>query len=485
MEKHYPIDIIPGNILIIDKNGFIQEANKSAKDLLGLSVDDFEKKNLFDFVSENVDEIQNEKLTLDLLTSSSLAEYKLKVKNNHTIYVSLSISSLKMEKIENELYIIHLFDLTLHKMKAELIKQSQLRFENIANSAPVMIWIADINGLFIFVNKFWTDFTGKPAGEELGLSWTEEVHPNDLKEFFAVYNAACLNRKEFSFQLRLKRFDGEFRWLIMKGIPRFNDSEMFSGLIGTCIDITQQKTDEETIRMINNELQNANKNKDKFFSIISHDLRSPLSGIMTLMDILQNEYSSLEHEEIQEIIREAALTSKNTFNLMENLLDWSRIQTGKMIFDPQYISLTLIVRGVQGLFSQKLKSKSISLNLDFEPEIFAFADLQMTETVFRNLISNAIKFTPQFGLIIISFEILDKNILVKIKDTGVGMDEEQLSKIFRLDSTYSTIGTAGERGTGLGLMLCKELIEKQGGKIWVESAVNSGTTFSFTLPGSK
>src|SRR5690606_15740665 len=106
---------------------------------------------------------------------------------------------------------------------------------------------------------------------------------------------------------------------------------------------------------------------------------SPLSGIMTLMDILQNEYSSLEHEEIQEIIREASITSKNTFNLMENLLDWSRIQTGKMIFDPQYISLTLIVRGVQGLFSQKLKSKSISLNLDFEPEIFAFADLQMTE----------------------------------------------------------------------------------------------------------
>ena len=260
---------------------------------------------------------------------------------------------------------------------------------------------------------------------------------------------------------------------------------MFSGLIGTCIDITQQKTDEETIRKINDELQNANKNKDKFFSIISHDLRSPLSGIMTLMDILQNEYSSLEHEEIQEIIREASITSKNTFNLMENLLDWSRIQTGKMIFDPQYISLTLIVRGVQGLFSQKLKSKSISLNLDFEPEIFAFADLQMTETVFRNLISNAIKFTPQFGLIIISFEILDKNILVKIKDTGVGLDEEQLSKIFRLDGTYSTIGTAGERGTGLGLMLCKELIEKQGGKIWVESAVNSGTTFSFTLPGSK
>lgn len=485
MKKQYPIDIIPGNILVTDQHGFILEASKSAIDFLGLKEDEFGTKNLFDFIPENFDGIQKDKLTLSSLTSSSSTEYKLTVKNNHAVYVSVSINSLEMEKTGKEYYIISLFDLTLHKMKAELIKQSQLRFENIANSAPVMIWITDINGLFIFVNKFWSDFTGKPAGEELGLSWTEEVHPNDLKEFIAVYNAACLNRKEFSFQLRLKRFDGEFRWLIMKGIPRFNDSEMFSGLIGTCIDITQQKTDEETIRKINDELQNANKNKDKFFSIISHDLRSPLSGIMTLMDILQNEYSSLEHEEIQEIIREASITSKNTFNLMENLLDWSRIQTGKMIFDPQYISLTLIVRGVQGLFSQKLKSKSISLNLDFEPEIFAFADLQMTETVFRNLISNAIKFTPQFGLIIVSFENMDKNILVKIKDTGVGMDEEQLSKIFRLDSTYSTIGTAGERGTGLGLMLCKELIEKQGGKIWVESAVNSGTTFCFTLPGSK
>ena len=109
----------------------------------------------------------------------------------------------------------------------------------------------------------------------------------------------------------------------------------------------------------------------------------------------------------------------------------------------------------------------------------------MTETILRNLISNAIKFTKEFGLILISFEILDNDVLIKIKDTGVGMDEKQITKLFKLDETHSTVGTAGERGTGLGLLLCKELIEKQGGNIWIESVLNAGTTFYFTLPKAK
>lgn len=485
MNINHSLYIVPANILIVDKNGFIADASKYAIDFLGLDDSDLSKTNLFKLFTSGKLDFQNENQIEISILSSKSTESRIKAKNNNTCFVSVSVNKLQETEGSEELYIVSLTDLTAHKMKAELIKQSQLRFENIANSAPVMIWITDINGLFIFVNKFWSDFTGKPAGEELGLSWTENIHPNDLKEFFKIYNEACTQRKEFSFQLRVKRSAGDYRWLMMKGIPRFNDSDMFSGLIGTCIDITQQKEDEEIIKKINDELASANQNKDKFFSIISHDLRSPLSGLMTLMEILANEYETLEEQEKQEIIREAAFTSKNTYGLMENLLDWSRIQTGKMNFDPQNISLTLIVKGVQNLLNQNLKSKSLSLNFDFEPQVFAYADLQMTETVFRNLISNAIKFTPQFGLIIISFETLDENVLVKIKDTGVGMDDEQLSKIFRLDSTYSSTGTAGERGTGLGLLLCKDLIEKQGGKIWVESTVSLGTTFSFTLPGKK
>jgi signal transduction histidine kinase len=144
-----------------------------------------------------------------------------------------------------------------------------------------------------------------------------------------------------------------------------------------------------------------------------------------------------------------------------------------------------MLNAVKNLYYQKLKEKGISLNFDFDPEYFAFADSNMTETILRNLISNAIKFTKDFGLILVSIEKLDDDVLIKIKDTGVGMDEKQISKLFKLDETHSTVGTSGERGTGLGLLLCKELIEKQGGKMWIESLVNSGTTFYFTLPKTK
>ncbi len=206
---------------------------------------------------------------------------------------------------------------------------------------------------------------------------------------------------------------------------------------------------------------------------------------MTLMDIMVTDYDILKEDEKKEIIAEAAITSRNTFTLMENLLEWSRMQTGNMNFEPQNITLSFIAIGVRNLFKQKLKEKSLSLDFDIESESFVFADMQMTETVFRNLISNAIKFTPQFGLILITFENLDNEVLIKIKDTGVGMDEKQTSNLFRLDQTNSSVGTAGERGTGLGLILCKELIEKQGGRIWIESEIGSGSTFFFTLPKAK
>jgi signal transduction histidine kinase len=197
------------------------------------------------------------------------------------------------------------------------------------------------------------------------------------------------------------------------------------------------------------------------------------------------DYESLEEDELRNILSEAAKSSKNTFILMENLLEWARLQTGKMNFDPQNISLTSVLGSIRDLYAQKLKEKEIKLNFNLEPEYFAFADQQMTESVLRNLISNAIKFTPESGLILVSFTTSESDILIKVKDTGVGMDENQISKLFKLEMTQSSVGTSGERGTGLGLILCKELVEKQNGKIWVESKVNVGSTFFFTLPKLK
>ncbi|MBK7631391.1 MAG: PAS domain-containing sensor histidine kinase [Ignavibacteriales bacterium] len=469
---------------IIDETGKIIYLNKAACSFIGNTKEKCLSKDFFTFIQDK-NSLQSILKNPDPKSLPQTIEIRFNRINGKSFYTILSINNYLNTETQQNQFIISLVDLTNQKMQVELIKENQLRFENIANSAPVMIWITDVNGLFNFVNQIWCDFTGRTIGDELGLNWVQDIHPEDLKLFMEIYSQALENRTPFSHQFRFKRNDGIYRWLMISGIHRFNDQKDFLGLIGTCIDITKQKENEEYIKKINDELESATKNKDKFFSIISHDLRSPLSGIMTLLDIMVTDYDSLEEDEKKEILFEAAKTSKSTFTLMENLLEWSRVQTGNMNFEPQNISLTLVLNNIKNLYSQKLKEKGISLNFEFETEFFAYVDLPITETILRNLISNAIKFTPEFGIILVSFENVDDNIVVKIKDTGVGIDTAQISKLFKLDISYSTVGTAGERGTGLGLILCKELVEKQGGKIWIESEVGSGSTFFFTLPRAK
>lgn len=485
MSELIQFDNVPFILFIIDDNGKIINLNKFAYEFIGKSKEEPLQENLLDFVEDNRDTLLSILKKSTGQTFPQSIEVKFKGKNNKSFYTILSINNYLHSKTNQSSFIVSAVDITNQKMQAELVRASQLRFENIANSAPVMIWITDVNGLFNFVNNIWCAFTGRKLGEELGLNWIQDVHPDDINGLINSYKKAVDTRTSFSYEFRFKRVDNVYRWLMMNGVPRLNDENAFLGLIGTCSDITNQKENEEYIKKINDELDIANKNKDKFFSIISHDLRSPLSGIMSILEMIVADFESLEDDELREILSEAAKSSKNIYTLMENLLEWARLQTGKMHFAPQNISLTSLLNSIKDLYSQKLKEKGISLNFEFEPEFLAYADQQMTETVLRNLISNAIKFTPESGLIIVSLDSSGDDILIKVKDTGVGMNENQVSKLFKLEMTHSTAGTSGERGTGLGLILVKELVEKQSGKIWVESEVNSGSAFFFTLPKAK
>ena len=367
MDEILLFENIPAILFIVDKKGFIKNLNVSAKEFLGAYDKDSESNSFFDFIESDKKTILKIFEQSNQITFPQTIEVRFIAKNNKTFYTSLSINKYSGYKTTEEFFIISVFDLTHHKMQAELIKESQLRFENIANSAPVMIWITDVNGLFIFVNNIWNEFTTRSIGEELGLNWIQDVHPDDMNYLISVYQKSIEERISFQHQFRFKRKDNVYRWIMMNGIPRFNDVNIFLGFIGTCIDITHQKEDEDYIKKINDELENANQNKDKFFSIISHDLRSPLSGIMSLLDIIVSDYDTLDETEKKEILFEAAKTSKNTYTLMENLLEWSRVQSGQISYEPQNISLTLMLNAVKNLYYQKLKEKGISLNFDIHP----------------------------------------------------------------------------------------------------------------------
>lgn len=480
------INFFPGLVLLLNEQADIIQMNEIASEFFVSGGEEFKFRKFSEFIDPEYAESFNSALMKSKNSISSAASFELKIKGKGSKYFYMMASIKEIVDVESneKAFFLSLVDLTNQKMQAHLIQESQKRFENIANSAPVMIWITDSDGLFSFVNKVWCEFTGHDAGHELGLNWLKNVHPEDINNLIERYQKAIVERSEITVEFRFKNANSEFRWLVLSGIPRYTQENKYLGLIGTCTDISDQKDNEEKIKKINTELNEANATKDKFFSIIAHDLRSPISGIMSLLEMVNEDFDQMGVDEIKEAIYEASISSRSTFNLTENLLEWSRVQTGRMSYSPKFISIIEILNELRSIYSQKFKEKNITFEYRKDREISSYADRQMTQTILRNLISNAIKFSNQNGTIDVSIDVEVRFITISVKDSGIGMTQEQIDKLFKIDVSQSTKGTAGESGTGLGLILCKELVEKQGGKIWVKSEVNQGTEFLFTLPRS-
>ena len=247
----------------------------------------------------------------------------------------------------------------------------------------------------------------------------------------------------------------------------------------------ERKIIEEAIIKSEAKLREANATKDKFFSIIAHDLKNPIHNLINLSEILIHNFDSWDRETTNEFIQYINQSSKQGFNLLENLLEWSRAQTGEIKWHPKEIDLKEIQDTTVNLLSTTAKNKNIDLNTQIEEGMTAYADANMISTVIRNLLSNALKFTEQGGKVTIKAKKTIEFIEITVSDTGIGIDEEDIPKLFRLDVNHTTIGTAQEEGTGLGLILCKEFVEKNGGKIWVESELGKGSDFKFILPVRK
>jgi two-component system, sensor histidine kinase and response regulator len=480
------LEMFPSALFFLDSEANIIELNNA-----GVSLTGWAREQLLNFYFPDLLEEGARESVLRMIQRSfnakdvQVVDVKIKKRDNNYLHALGVIKSSGKEELKNKICSVSLVDITYQKMKEEVLRGSEARFENMANTAPVMIWISDVEGLFSFVNKVWLDYSGKELGQQLGMTWLKDVHPADLENFLEKYQNAINQRQPFSIEFRLLGKHGNFEWMMINGTPRFSREHIFIGFIGSCTSIKSQKDYEEKINKINSELLEINSTKDKFFSIISHDLRSPLSGLMGILDILSSSYDTLEEDEKLEIITEAASTSKSTYSLVENLLEWSRIQTGKMTIEPEEIRLLPLMHSIEKLYHQNLKNKQINFVINVHPAVTILADMKMTETILRNLLSNAIKFTNQGGTIAAMTETKEKEIIIKIVDNGIGMNEEDVEKLFKMDIGHTTKGTQKESGTGLGLIICKDLVEKQGGEIWVESKRERGSTFFISLPSNK
>lgn len=232
----------------------------------------------------------------------------------------------------------------------------------------------------------------------------------------------------------------------------------------------------------NKTLNELNATKDKFFSIIAHDLSAPFNTILGFSEVLMGGDFANEPNQIQEFARIINESSQNAFELLNDLLEWSRLQMGKIKPDFKELQLSSLLEDLTVFCKPIAQSKSIHLNTLFEKDIVFKADKKMMDTILRNLVSNAIKFTYINGKIEIKVRLSNNSIVFSIADTGIGIEPEYLTKLFEVDCPLSKRGTNDEKGTGLGLILCKEFVEKHNGKIWVESKLNTGSTFSFSIP---
>lgn len=246
-----------------------------------------------------------------------------------------------------------------------------------------------------------------------------------------------------------------------------------------------KKKRNEQLFELNTKLQQLNSTKDKFFSIIAHDLKNPFNAIINSSKLMRNDYDSFQKKDHLQFLNIIIKSSDAAYNLLENLLLWARSQRGKIHLEKKFFNLADAVNESIELFSNQISTKNITIKLKVNLKGNVYSDYFTTGTVIRNLLGNAIKYTPEGGIVEIEDKETNDEIQLDFKDGGVGISEEDMKKLFRIDVSISRDGTAGEKGTGLGLIICKDFIEANGGRIWAVSKLKEGSTFSFTLPKGK
>ena len=317
------------------------------------------------------------------------------------------------------------------------------------------------------------------------VNFKQLIHPDDRQRISnEVRNKIDSGIFIYEQQYRIKNKSGSYRWYFDFTRVITDDEGKIISFHGYLFDNTAQKEADEALVRSEQELRKTNKMKDKFFSILSHDLRSPFQGLIGMANILADD-DELTNEERKEFTQKLYEVLKTQFNFIDGLLTWNRAQRGAIEFNPSLNDISSLITETVSLLSNGIENKKLDLFCDLpEKNLFNF-DRNMIATVVRNLISNAIKFTRRGGKIKIALQDSPDSISFIIQDTGVGIKEDELKKLWGVENYYSTKGTDGEGGTGLGLILCKDFVEKHGGKISVESEVDKGSIFTFTLPQSK
>ncbi len=466
-----------GKIIFTNDAGNILFGANNNEELIGKSITD-----LFFPDAIDVSKVHAKYITKDE-SLKSLREQQIKKLDGTTVSVELTASNVFFHSVKAVQVVLR--DISERKRVEEELRNRQREVNTLLDSLPAYAFFKDSRSRYITANRIFCNAIGYRKEAIVGKT-DFDFFPKAIAEKFKSDDEKVINTGENLFVYESEIFDqGKPVSVDIRKVPLKDHLGKIIGLIGLAFDITERKTAEEAIKKYTSELEELNANKDKFFSIISHDLRSPFQGLLGLSNILAEEFDDLDIDEIKLFASNIHNSTKNLFNLLENLLQWSRIQTGKLELKPVSIDLQEELLYNINLLRENATKKDIKIINEINESISVTTDLNILNSTIQNLISNAIKFTFPGGEIKISAISSGNFIELSVSDTGTGIKKEDLDKLFRIDTQYTTQGTDRESGTGLGLTICKELLEKQGCDIWVESEPGKGSKFTFTLRKSQ
>ena len=475
--------------IILVQNRKIILANNAYITLFGYNnINDVLEQNPLDFISENDREKAKAECSSINIGEELSATYHAKRTDGEIITIQRKIKKFLSDKSE---YIVHSYvDITEQQKAKAALEEAEARYKGITENIDDVIWIAEfkekrLRQLFVAPSVMEiTKYTDKELMENPRL-WIKMIHPDDKKNVVSKLRRVFKDvvRKQVELEYRILDKYGSLIWIQSKFNFVRDEFGNVEKIFGLSSDITLNKRNEEEYRKTTEELKKLNDSKDRFISIISHDLRTPFSSILGFTDLLLNE-TDTDPEKQKQYIEYIHESANNMLKLVNSILDWTRLQTGRIEYVAERIDARTIIDNSIQMLSGTALQKGIKLYSTLEHEMYVHGDRNLLLQVFNNLIANAIKFTNSGGEIFISAEpLIDKRVIqFSVNDTGIGIADENLDKLFSVDSKFTTEGTKGEKGSGLGLSLVKEIIQKHGGEISVSSEVGTGSSFLFTIP---